>query len=103
MLSGNRTIRPASTIDDWTQARCKGREREFSPAENDLTGPKALRWRNRSAYLIQTCRTCPVLALCRQQRIQLENTVGAPLGVMAGLLNTTAGVSRPRPSSPAAF
>ena len=67
----------------------QGREREFSPAENDLTGPKALRWRNRSAYLIQTCRSCPVLALCRQQRIQLENTVGAPLGVMAGMLNTT--------------
>lgn len=80
MLLGNRKAQPVSTVDDWTQAQCRGREREFSPAENDLSGPKAVGWRNRSAQLIQTCNTCPVLALCRQQRIHLESTVGAPPG-----------------------
>ena len=97
MLLDSRKPPLVSTVDDWTQARCRGREREFSPAEDDLTGPKALRWRNRSAHLIQTCSTCPVLTWYRQQRIQLESTVGAPIGVMAGMLNT-GGASRRRPS-----
>lgn len=89
------------TVDDWTQALCKGREREFSPAETDITGPKAVGWRNRSSRLIQTCNTCPVLALCRQERIHLESTVGAPLGVMAGMINANhRGASHRRPSAP---
>ena len=101
MLLGTRKPQPVSTVDDWTQALCKGREREFSPAETDITGPKAVGWRNRSSRLIQTCNTCPVLALCRQERIHLESTVGAPLGVMAGMINANhRGASHRRPSAP---
>lgn len=96
VLLRNRKAQPVGTGDDWTQALCRGREAEFSPAETDLAGPKAVGWRNRSAQLVQTCSTCPVLTLCREQRMQLENTVGAPIGVMAGMINADQRVRRGR-------